>query len=92
MAGRIGWTRCGCCGQPEAAVTETDKGTLSITCHKCQFSAYAKAGTKAKRLIQAGMTLDDEDAPKGKPETSPKVEHQPTPEPAAARGFGTLLG
>ncbi len=88
MGGRIGWTRCGCCGQPEAAVSKTDKGTLSITCHKCQFSAFAKPGTKAKRLIEAAMTPDDEGT-----ETPPKGDNQPAPSaPPARQGFGTILG
>jgi hypothetical protein len=71
MAGRIGYTACGCCGQPEAAVTETNAGTLSLTCHKCQFSAYAKPGTKASRLIRERMTPDEDaqapDAPAATP-------------------------
>lgn len=61
---RIGWTVCGCCGNPEASVSETKTGTLSITCHRCEFSAFAKPRTKAQRLVAAQMVRDqDDDAP-----------------------------
>lgn len=96
MAGRIGWTRCGCCGQPEAAVSETDKGTLSITCHKCQFSGFAKAGTKAKRLTLAELIPEaDEDAspPKGTAQAGPAPAPQEPPKtPPAAKPAGLLIG
>lgn len=60
---RIGWTKCGCCGNTEAAISRTGTGTLSLSCHKCQFSGFAKAGTKAHRLVLADMTPDDEAEP-----------------------------
>lgn len=81
MAGRIGYVPCGCCAQPEAAVAETNAGTLSITCHKCQFSAYAKPGSKAARLIRERLTPDD-DAP-------PAPEQTPTPAPPKTKAART---
>ena len=76
---RIGWTKCGTCGNTEAAVSETGTGTLNISCHKCQFSGYAKKGTKAERLIRAAMS-PDEDA--GAPAPAPAA---PAPAPKAPK-------
>jgi len=82
---RIGWVACGVCGNPEASVTENATGTLSVSCHKCQFSGYGKAGSKAARTIRGNLTPDDDaptapapiqaapvDAPK--PKTAPKAK------------------
>ena len=79
---RIGYTKCGCCGQPEAAVAETGTGTLSVTCHRCQFSGYAKPGTRAARLIREAMTPDD-DAPAPTPAPAPAATPVPAPVPPA---------
>jgi len=75
---RIGWTKCGCCGNTEASISRTGTGTLSLSCHKCQFSGFAKAGTKAHRLILADMTPDD-DADPAPVFVSPKKDHIQTP-------------
>ena len=93
MAGRIGYNRCGVCGNPEATVDEKPTGTLATGCHKCGFSGYAKAGTKAKRLILAGMTPEAEDttnAPAPQAATAPTPT--PTPPAATKRTGGTLMG
>ena len=67
----------------------TDKGTLSVTCHRCQFSAYAKPGTKAARLIREAMKPDD-DAPAPSPAPAPAATPVPAPAPAPkARRAGT---
>jgi DNA-directed RNA polymerase subunit RPC12/RpoP len=92
MAGRIGWTKCGCCGNPEAAVNQTDKGTLSITCHKCQFSAFAKPGTKAKRLIQAALVADPDDEATAKPQPTEPAPPAPPAAATKAPGSGLLIG
>lgn len=86
---RVGWTKCGVCGNPESSVTENSAGTLSLACHKCQFSGYAKAGTKAARLVRAAMTPDEEtdsgptrakpEPPMQKPGTEPPGEMKPVP-------------
>lgn len=80
---RIGWGTCGVCGNPEAAISRNDHGTVTVRCHRCEFSGYAKGGTKAARHILAGMTPDAEggapaadpapagDPPKAKPARAP---------------------
>ena len=55
---RIGGHKCGCCGYEDATVSKTATGTLSLNCHRCEFSGFAKSGTKAHRLVNAGTTLD----------------------------------
>lgn len=76
---RIGWVACGVCGNPESSVSENAAGTLSVSCHRCQFSAYAKAGTKAARSIRDKMTPEaNGEVKKTLPEPEPK-----TPVPAA---------
>ena len=52
------------CENPEAAVTETPTGTLSITCHRCRISSFAKKGTKAHAAI---LGLIDPDGTAGAP-------------------------
>jgi hypothetical protein len=88
---RIGFTQCGCCGNPEAAVSRTATGTLSITCHKCEFSGFAKNGTRAHRLVTAALTLDDdaqESAPPKGEEKQPPKETVQEPKPAQrSKGF-----
>jgi hypothetical protein len=93
MPGRIGYTRCGTCGNPEATVDETPTGTVKTGCHKCGFTGYAKAGSKAKRLILAAMTPEvDDTAPKTAPQAAPVPSPTPTPQPTPKRAAGTLLG
>lgn len=95
MPGRIGYVRCGICGNHEATVDEKATGTLSIGCHKCGISSFAKPGTRAKRLVMAAMTPEEDDTqkPASTPATSPAPEPvTPTPTPAAKRGHGTFLG
>lgn len=95
MPGRIGYVRCGTCGNPEATVDEKATGTLSVGCHKCGMSSFAKPGTRAKRLVMAAMTPEEDDTkPASTPAPSPAPEPAtiPTPTPAAKRGHGTLLG
>lgn len=74
---RIGFTQCGCCGNPEASISRTGTGTLSVTCHRCEYSGFAKVGTKAHRLTMAAMTADDDapadPAPQAKPPKAPKA-------------------
>jgi hypothetical protein len=82
-------------------VVQSAQGTLNISCHRCQFSGYGKAGTKAKRLIEAAMTKDDDAEPPPPPAPSPAPkepkakdkgakppEPSPTPAPSPApKGF-----
>ena len=94
---RVGSIACPApgCGNNAATVSETGAGTLNISCHRCQFSAYGKAGTKAKRLIQAAMTPDEDAAPAASPKppvaaapkAPPKGDTKPpaAPAPAAAK-------
>jgi hypothetical protein len=80
---RIGWTKCGCCGNTEASISRTGTGTLSLSCHKCQFSGFAKAGTKAHRLILADMTPDEDAAPDPAPAAVKVQPKTAKPAPAA---------
>ena len=52
-------------------MSETGAGTLNVACHKCQFSGYAKPGTKAARLIRAALRPDEDAAPAPAPEPAP---------------------
>jgi len=76
---RIGWVSCGVCGNPEASVSENTAGTLSVSCHKCQYSGYAKAGTKAARTIRAALKSDDDTPPAAPHAAPPKAEPKPAP-------------
>ena len=59
---RIGWAKCPIqtCGNTEASLSRNDHGTVTLRCHRCEFSGYAKAGTKAARDLLAGMKPDAE--------------------------------
>lgn len=74
---RVGSVRCNLCGCQDAPVDKTATGTLSVKCHKCEFSGFAKPGTRAHRLISQAMTPDDDDgtpAPAApKPPKPPKL-------------------
>lgn len=90
---RIGWVPCGVCGNPEASLSENPTGTLSVQCHRCQFSGFAKAGTKAARTLRGQMKPDDEPAapPPAKPKTTPAstapAPAAPAPAPAKPRSL-----
>lgn len=78
---RIGGITCPVgCGNPDASVSENATGTLSLKCHRCEFSGFATKGTKAARTIRAGLTLDDDAAP------------APAPAAATKKGSGLVLG
>lgn len=81
MGTRIGEMPCPnkACTCADVAVEKTDAGTLQLKCHKCGFSAFAKAGTRWRRDVEAAMTLDDE-PPEPKP-APPRADPQPDPEP-----------
>jgi hypothetical protein len=98
MAKKIGYTKCEHCGNSEATVKETETGTLSVNCHHCDISSFAKAGTKAARLIRAnlvaieGEDLDAARPPKG---AAPKPTPAPAPtpkKPASVFNLGSLGG
>lgn len=97
---RVGSIACPApgCGNQDATVSQTAGGTLNIACHRCQFSGYGKAGTKAKRLIESSMTPDADaeapapaPAPKSPPTkkgaATPAAKAPPAPAPAAKAGF-----
>lgn len=84
---RIGYTTCKTCGNPEASVSETATGTLSVSCHRCELSSYAKKGSKAARLIRADLRPDDDaPAPAGIADAA-----APPPAPAEKSGFNLGL-
>lgn len=82
---RIGYTTCGTCGNSEATVSETATGTLSINCHKCEMSSYAKRGSKAARMIRANLRPDEDTA---EPSNPPAAD----PAPAAKAETGFRIG
>lgn len=94
---RIGYTSCGCCGNPEASISRTATGTLSLTCHRCEFSGFAKVGTKAHRLTTAAMTPDEDEtgapAPVSDPPPAktPKAPKPPTPTPTPPRAARSVF-
>lgn len=75
------------CDNADATVSETAAGTLNVSCHRCQFSGYGKAGTKAKRLIEAAMTRDSDAAPPAPATTPAPVAPSPSPAPKRASAF-----
>lgn len=85
---RIGSMPClARCGTQDAAAEETAAGTLNVKCHRCGFSGYGKAGSKAKRLLAAMVVKDpDDDA------AAPGAPPAPPAAPAAAPRPSTLLG
>lgn len=83
---RIGGMTCPMgCGNPDASVSENATGTLSVKCHRCEFSGFASKGTKAARTIRAKMLADDDGAP-------PDRIEPPATAPAARKGSGLVLG
>lgn len=74
---RIGWTTCGVCANPEASVSENAAGTLSVACHKCQFSGYAKSGSRAARKIREKLEPDEDEK-----SSAPTQKSKPEPEPS----------
>lgn len=67
-------------------MSRTTTGTLSVTCHRCEYSGFAKVGTKSHRLTLAAMTPDEDadegQAPAAKPAKTakaPKAAAEPTP-------------
>lgn len=76
------------CGVTDAAADETATGTLNVKCHRCGFSGYGKAGTKAKRLLESRIVPDPDDTSAPAPAGSPPAA---APAPAAPRP-STLLG
>ncbi|WP_183026958.1 hypothetical protein [Variovorax sp. UMC13] len=64
-----------------------------MTCHRCEFSSYAKRGTKAARLVRAAMTPEEGEQPAPAPAPAPAAPKKtaapapvpmPTPKPARA--------
>jgi hypothetical protein len=94
---RAGHTTCPLCGTAEIAVTRTGAGTLNLKCHRCEFSAYGKPGSRAARLIAEKMTADEdatEATPTAQPKTDapapPKTPKTPPPRTASAFAIGNL--
>lgn len=86
MAKRLGSIACPAgCGCTDATASETDAGTLNVSCHRCGCSCYGKAGTKAKRLLAAKVVPDpDDEQPAGTPPA-------PSPAPAPAARTSNLI-
>lgn len=69
---RAGHTTCPLCGAAEIAVTRTGAGTLNLKCHKCEFTGYAKPGTRASRLMAAVMVVDSDEPDAQEPKSTEK--------------------
>lgn len=90
---QVGMIECRCCKR-HIPVREAETGTLNVSCQWCDFSAYAKSGTEAARIIRAQMTAREGDAlplvtqePAAPPTPAPKpaapaTNPAPTPKPA----------
>lgn len=76
--------RCSCA---DVAIHETSAKALSGKCHKCQAEYYGKAGTKAKRDIEAVYTPDQDETPAA----PAKQAVQAAPAPAPKRASSPLL-
>jgi hypothetical protein len=74
MAKKIGYIICAHCGNSEATVKETETGTLSVSCHHCDISSFAKAGTKGARVIRASLVKIEDEEPEAAP--PPKVSEK----------------
>lgn len=77
---RIGGTKCQVCGNADATVSKTATGTLSISCHRCEASAFAKVGTRAHRLVLASMIMDDDQKPEQKTSEPSEPNHKEKPQ------------
>jgi hypothetical protein len=92
---RVGYIPCDGsdgCGNPERTVDETPTGSLSINCHRCGRSGFARPGSANKRKVQAVMTPAGEDgAPTPKAPQAPEPK-TPAPAPAPAARPGLLMG
>ena len=88
MGTRIGEMPClnKACTCADVAVEKTGAGTLQLKCHKCGFSAFAKAGTKWRRDVEAAMTLDEPADP------APKAPAPPPPAPVVKPASVFSLG
>ena len=85
MAKKIGYTKCPHCDNKEATVKETYTGTLTVNCHHCDISSFAKAGTKAARLIRAGLVkIEGEEPVLENPPKGAGQKQAPSPAPAPA--------
>lgn len=69
---RIGGMPCPmACGNNDASVSENATGTLSVKCHRCEFSGFATKGTKAARAIRGQLKPDDDETPTAAPPAAP---------------------
>ena len=64
------------CSNPEAAVRETPAGTLAYSCHRCQFSGFAKKGTKSYAAILAMIDAPTDPAPVAQAKPTPPTTKQ----------------
>ena len=83
----IGQTSCLCCKR-DIPVRAADNGTLNLSCTWCDFSAYAKAGTEAHKLLSkllpAPEAPGEADKSQDKPsDTKPAAQGAPAAKPAA---------
>lgn len=103
---QLGVIACRCC-QRDIPVRAAENGTLNVSCGWCDFSAYAKAGTEANRLIRGQMApaadplplvLREPEpkaaapAPAAPPATPKPAAPAPTPKPAPAPVKRTIFG
>lgn len=81
---QVGVIDCHCCKR-QIPVREAETGTLNVSCGWCDFSAYAKAGTEANRIVRAQMKAREggDPLPLVTREPAPAAPPQPTPKPAA---------
>ncbi|EON15334.1 hypothetical protein [Pandoraea sp. SD6-2] len=70
----IGTVNCLCCGK-EIPARVSENGTLNLSCHWCDFPAYARKGTEAHGRLMGKVTKyatpEPEKVPKDVPEAAP---------------------
>lgn len=86
----IGTAECMCCGK-EIPARVSENGTLNLSCHWCDFPAYARKGTEAHKRLLGRVTkyeTEHDEAPKAAKEPEPA----PAPKaPAAGRSVFDLM-
>lgn len=75
----MGQVGCLCCGESIPA-KQGAGGALSVSCPWCDFSAYAKAGTQAYRIISGKLKKAAPESAPG-PVSVPQPAPQPAPKP-----------
>lgn len=83
----IGKFDCLCCGE-ELPAKRSGGGAVSVSCPWCDFSAYAKDGTQAHRIIMGKVRADAPEPAKAAPAPGPAPEPAKAPKAEKKSGMG----